>query len=96
MVLSEGLQEIMVKLPKNLLSEVDGFMKYENSDLSEFIYQATKNYLRAKKDEHVHQFRESMRVGYQEMARINLTIASESFQAEEEAEVTMKRAVIGV
>lgn len=95
-VLSEGLQEIMVKLPKNLLNEVDGLMKHENSDLSEFIYQATKNYLRTKKDEHIHQFRESMRVGYEEMAYINLTIASEAFQAEEEAEITLERAVIGV
>lgn len=96
MVLSEGLQEVSVKLPKNLLNEVDGLMKHENNgDLSEFIYKATKRYLQQKRDEHIQEIRESMRIGYQEMARINLTIASEAFQAEEEAENTLER-VIGV
>lgn len=96
MVLSESLQEISVKLPKNLLNEVDGLMKYENRDLSDFIYQATKNYLEYKKDEHTQKFHETMQKGYQEMARINLTIALEAFQAEEEAENTLERTVIGV
>lgn len=96
MVLSESLQEVLVRLPKNLLSEVDGLMKHENSDLSDFIYQATKNYLQHKKDEHIQQFRETMRKGYEEMARINLTIALEAFQAEVEADNTLERSVIGV
>lgn len=96
MVLSEGLQEILVKLPKNLINEVDGLVKYENRDLSDFICQATKNYLQHKKDEHFQQFHETMQKGYEEMARINLTIASEAFQAEEEAENTLERTVIGV
>ncbi|OZU89193.1 antitoxin [Virgibacillus indicus] len=94
--MSESLQEILVKLPKNLLNEVDGLMKYENSDLSDFICQATKNYLQHKKDEHIQQFHETMQRGYEEMGRINLTIASEAFQAEEEAENTLERSVIGV
>nr|WP_168927243.1 antitoxin [Virgibacillus necropolis] len=96
MVLSESLQEILVRLPKNLLNEVDGLMKYDNRDLSDFICQATKNYLEQKKYDHIQQFRESMQKGYEEMARINLTIASEAFQAEEEAENTLERSVIGV
>src|SRR5699024_2009486 len=95
-VLSESLQEISVKLPKNLLNEVDGLMKYENRDLSDFICQATKNYLESKKSEHIQQFHESMQQGYKEMARINLSIASEAFQAEEEADTTLERSVIGV
>ncbi|WP_430788636.1 CopG family ribbon-helix-helix protein [Virgibacillus flavescens] len=94
--MSESLQEILVRLPKNLLNEVDGLMKYDNRDLSDFICQATKNYLEQKKFDHVQQFRESMQKGYEEMARINLTIASEAFQAEEEAENTLERSVIGV
>lgn len=96
MVLSESLQEILVRLPKNLLNEVDGLMKYDNRDLSDFICQATKNYLEQKKYDHIQQFRESMQKGYEEMGRINLTIASEAFQAEEEAENTLERSVIGV
>jgi CopG family transcriptional regulator/antitoxin EndoAI len=92
-VVSESLQEIVVRLPKNLLNEVDGLMKHENTDLSDFIYQATKSYLREKKKRHI---RESMQRGYMEMARINLNIASEAFQAEEEAENTLERLVSGV
>ncbi|GFZ78084.1 antitoxin EndoAI [Compostibacillus humi] len=94
--MSESVQEVLVKLPTNLLNEVDGLMKHENSNLSDFICQATKKYLEQKKNEHIKQFQESMRRGYQEMGRINLTIASEAFQAEEEAEITFKRTVIGV
>ena len=94
--MSESLQEVLVKLPKNLLNEVEGLMKYENSDLSDFICQATKSYLQHKKDEHIQQFMETMQRGYEEMGRINLNIASEAFQAEEEAENTLERTVIGV
>ena len=43
--------EIMVKLPQHLLSELDGFVKQENVNRSEFIYQATKiTYVNGKKD----------------------------------------------
>ena len=94
--MSENLQEVMIKLPKNLLNEVDGLMKYENRDLNDFIYQATKSYLQHKKVEHMQEFHNLMRKGYEEMARINLKIASEAFQAEEEAEDTLERSVIGV
>ena len=94
--MSEGLQGILVKLPKNLLNEVDGIMKYENKDLSDFIYQATKNYLENRKEEHIQEVRETMQQGYKEMARINLSMALEAFQAEEEADNTLERNVIGV
>ncbi|QXE02232.1 antitoxin [Terribacillus sp. DMT04] len=91
MVVSEGLQEIVVKLPKKLLNEVDGLMQNNNDSLDHFFYQATKSYVQERKD-----IRETMQKGYMEMARINLNIASEAFQAEEEAEVTLERLVSGV
>lgn len=94
--MSESLQEVLVKLPKNLLNEVDGVMQYENRDLSDFIYQATKSYLQNKKEEHIQMVHETMQKGYEEMGRINLSIASEAFQAEEEADNTLLRSVIGV
>lgn len=96
MVLSNSLQEISVKLPKNLLNEVNGLMKHEDSDLNEFIYRATKNYIKHMQDEHVQQLYKTMQKGYEEMARINLSIASEAFLAEEEAEDILERTVIGV
>lgn len=71
-------------------------MKHEQRDLSDFIYQATKNYLQHKKEEHLQEFYKTMQEGYEEMARINLSIASEAFQAEEEADNTSERSVIGV
>nr|WP_237458503.1 antitoxin [Pontibacillus yanchengensis] len=68
-------------------------VQLENGDRSDFIYQATKMYLRERKKRHI---RETMRQGYMEMAKINLNIASEAFQAEEEAETTCERLVSGV
>ncbi|SFM29928.1 CopG family transcriptional regulator / antitoxin EndoAI [Gracilibacillus orientalis] len=93
MVLSEDLQEVAVRLPKNLLNEVDGLMESEDSNLSDFICRATKTYLSETKKRHI---QESMQRGYMEMAKINLNIASEAFQAEEEAENTLERLVSGV
>ena len=84
--------EILVKLPQHLLTELDGLAKQENVNRSEFIYQATKMYLRERKKR---QIRESMRRGYMEMAKINLRIASEAFLAEYEAEHTVERLVSG-
>jgi CopG family transcriptional regulator/antitoxin EndoAI len=84
--------EIKVELPQHLLTELDGYIKQDNVNRSEFIYQATKMYLRERKKR---QIREGMRRGYMEMAKINLTIASEAFQAEYEAEHTVERLVSG-
>ena len=89
---SSATREILIRLPQNFLSELDGYVSEENVNRSEFIYQATKAYLRERKKR---QIRESMRRGYMEMAKINLTIASEAFQAEYEAEHTVERLVSG-
>nr|WP_247739343.1 antitoxin endoai [Bacillus sp. 165] len=79
-------------MPKQLVTELDGLMKQENGNRNDFIYQATKMYLREKKKRHI---RESMRRGYMEMAKINLNIASEAFLAEYEADHTVERLVSG-
>lgn len=89
---SNATTEISVRLPQNLVSELDGLVKQENGNRSEFIYQATKLYLRERKKR---QIRESMRRGYMEMAKINLNIASEAFVAEYEADHTVERLVSG-
>ena len=94
MVLPEGLEEVLVRLPKNLFIEVNGMAKHENKDINELIYQATKNYVQYKKE--LRQLHESMQKGYEEMARINLNLCSEAFLAEEEAKNTLDRLVIGV
>jgi len=94
MVLPDGLEEVLIRLPKNLFLEVDGMAKHENKDVNDLIYQATKNYVQYKKE--IHQLHESMQKGYEEMARINLNLCSEAFLAEEEAKITLDRLVIGV
>lgn len=48
------------------------------------------------KEEKNRKIKESMRRGYLEMKSINLDIASEAFQAEEEADTTLERSVSGV
>lgn len=92
-VLSSSMEEVVVKLPKNLFKEVNGLLVEEDKDLSDLLIQAAKSYVQDKKEQHIH---ESMQRGYMEMAKINLTIASESFLVEEEAEITLERLVSGV
>ncbi|RXZ79821.1 ribbon-helix-helix protein, CopG family [Paenibacillaceae bacterium] len=86
-------KRIMISLPDNLLREVDGIVERENSNRSEFIRQAMKLYLIERKKR---QIRESMQRGYMEMALINLNMALEAFQAEEDADNTLGRLVSGV
>ncbi|GGA48702.1 hypothetical protein GCM10007416_22330 [Kroppenstedtia guangzhouensis] len=86
-------KRIMISLPQQLLQEVDGMVEKENSNRSEFVRQAMKLYLYERKKRLI---REMMQRGYMEMAKINLNIASESFEAEEEADGTTIRLVSGV
>lgn len=87
------MKEVVVKLPENLLDEVNRLLAEEERELNDFILQTTKSYVQGKKEQHI---RELMQRGYMEMAQINLSIASESFLAEEEAEITLERLVSGV
>jgi CopG family transcriptional regulator/antitoxin EndoAI len=86
-------KRIMISLPEYLLQEVDGIVQKEQSNRSEFIRQAMRLYLMERKKRHL---RESMQRGYMEMAKINLNMASEAFQAEAEADNTLDRLVSGV
>ncbi|QHT62921.1 ribbon-helix-helix protein, CopG family [Paenibacillus lycopersici] len=89
----QNTKRIMISLPDHLLEEVDGIVARENSNRSEFIRQAMKLYLIERKKR---QIRDSMQRGYLEMAKINLVMASEAFQAEEDAGDTLGRLVSGV
>ena len=86
-------KRIMISLPDQLLREVDGIVEKEKSNRSEFIRQAMKLYLTERKRRAL---RETMQRGYMEMAKINLSMCDEAFQAEEEAETTLGRLVSGV
>ncbi|MGM7636901.1 CopG family ribbon-helix-helix protein [Bacillus sp. Hm123] len=89
---SSATTEVFIRLPQQFVKELDSFADQENINRSEFIYRATKMYLRERKKR---QITESMRRGYMEMAKINLAIASEAMQAEYEAGNTVERLVSG-
>ncbi|WP_048600897.1 CopG family ribbon-helix-helix protein [Rubeoparvulum massiliense] len=91
--MAQETKRIVISIPQNLLSEVDGFVRQDRSNRSEFIRQAMRMYVKERKKR---QIRENMQQGYMEMAKINLHMASEAFTAEQEAEHTLGRLVSGV
>ena len=78
-----GVKRIMISLPESLLTEVDGLVSSENRNRSEFIREAMKLYIAERKR---YTIMEQMKRGYQEMAHINLSLAIEQFDAEEEVQ----------
>lgn len=78
-----GIKRIMISIPEQLLEEVDGFVSLENRNRSEFIREAMKLYLAEKKRRRM---RDQMKKGYQEMAQINLKLAAEHYEIENEVQ----------
>ncbi|WP_243832494.1 CopG family ribbon-helix-helix protein [Orenia marismortui] len=74
-----NLKKVMISLPNNLLKEIDGFIKEDNQDRSQFISDAMEVYV---KELRVNKFKDEMRQGYLEMSKLNLGIATESFMVE--------------
>ncbi len=91
--MSNTSKEIVVKLPLSLVNECDQLVEENQIDRNTMIHQAISSYIKEEKNRRI---KESMRRGYLEMKSINLDIASEAFQAEEEAETTLERLVSGV
>ncbi|NGZ76030.1 MULTISPECIES: CopG family ribbon-helix-helix protein [Saccharibacillus] len=89
----QSTKRVMISLPDHLLQEVDGIAALENSNRSELIRLAMRQYLVDRKKRYI---RESMQRGYMEMAHINLSMACEAFHAEEDADITLVRLVSGV
>ncbi|MGL4521754.1 MAG: antitoxin endoai [Bacilli bacterium] len=89
---SSAFQEITLKIPSQMVTELDCFLGENTEQRNEFILQATRHYLREKRVRHI---RESMRRGYMEMAKINLNLAVEAAHAEYEADFTVERLVSG-
>jgi len=76
------VKRIMISLPGSLLAEVDGIVAAERLNRSEFIREAMKLYITERKRR---MLREQMKIGYMEMAKINLSLAVEQYQLEAEA-----------
>ncbi|MBT9166810.1 MAG: Antitoxin EndoAI [Syntrophomonadaceae bacterium] len=75
-------KRIMISLPHNLLEEVDGIVADEKRTRSDFIRDAMRLYLAEREKQ---QIRERMQRGYLEMAKLNLRLANEAFEVENEA-----------
>lgn len=78
-----GIKRIMISIPEQLLEEVDGLVSLEKRNRSEFIREATKLYIAEKKRRRM---RDQMKQGYQEMAQINLKLATENYEIENEVQ----------
>lgn len=74
-------KRIIVKLPNLLLTEVDQFTTLEKRNRNDLVREALQYYLDTRKREVL---TEQMKKGYLEMALINLTLACEIFNLEEE------------
>jgi len=86
-------KRIVLYIPTQLLDQVDGMAQRESTNRNELIREAMRTYVTNRRRNDI---RQSMQQGYMEMARINLRIASESFDLEQEAGGTLERLVSGV
>lgn len=73
------LKKIIVSLPDSLLEEVDAFVTREKINRSELVREAMKLYMKEKKNM---ELQERMKLGYMEMAGINLQLAEMCFEAD--------------
>jgi CopG family transcriptional regulator/antitoxin EndoAI len=71
----------MISIPDSLLAEVDGIVAADRLNRSELIREAMKLYIADRKRRLL---REQMKMGYLEMAKINLALALEQYRLESE------------
>ncbi|HHV63686.1 MAG TPA: CopG family transcriptional regulator [Peptococcaceae bacterium] len=81
-------RRIVVCLPESIIEEVDDIVSMEKKDRSDFIKEAIYTVLMERRKAGI---REQMRQGYVEMAQINLSLARDLCQAEEEATLCYER-----
>lgn len=79
-----GVRRIMISLPENLLQEVDGLASMAKQNRSEFVREIVRVYISECKRRDL---REQMKMGYREMARINLALAIEGYELEDEVQM---------
>lgn len=85
-------KRIMISLPNTLLQEVDGIVNQKKVNRSYLIREAMCMYISEMKKR---QIREKLQEGYLEMSKINLLLANEAVQAENEAVKTIESMVSG-
>ncbi|MBT2571736.1 MULTISPECIES: transcriptional regulator [Planococcaceae] len=86
-------KEVVVKLPKQFISELTTHSDERVQESGDYIYVSTHRVTKNLYDSY--HIREAMIKGYVEMSQINLSIACECSHAEYEAEHTTVRLVSG-
>ncbi len=86
-------KRVMISVPNNLLKEVDGIVSSEKRNRSEFIREAMRLYIRERNKNEI---RQMMQKGYREMGKINLDLANEAIEVENEASKLAEEMVSGV
>lgn len=86
-------KEVVVKLPKKMISELTAHSEEQIQERGDYVYVSTQRVTKNIYDSH--HIREAMIKGYVEMSQINLSIACECSHAEYEAEHTTVRLVSG-
>ena len=86
------MREVIVKIPKRMLNEIEHTVVHREPERGGFVYISTKRY---ESDYEPDTIREAMIKGYVEMSQINLKIATECLHVEFEAQHTMERLVSG-
>ncbi len=74
------VKRIIISIPDNLLEEVDDMAQVEQINRSEFIREAMLLYIAERKKQIL---REQLKLGYLEMAKINLALALEDCYLDE-------------
>jgi CopG family transcriptional regulator/antitoxin EndoAI len=82
------IRRIVVSLPESIIEEIDDIASMEKKDRSDFIKEAIYSVLLERRKA---EMREQMRKGYMEMAQINLALAKDLCEAEEEATICYER-----
>ena len=77
---------ITIKLSNDLLERLELIVELEQLDRDELIIRALNRYIAERQDAFL---REILQRGYQELADLNLCMASECFGIEEEADVVL-------
>lgn len=72
-------RKILISIPDNLLEELDNMVSNEKTNRSMLIREAMNLYI---KEKHKIELRDKMRIGYEEMAEINLRLAEDCLGAD--------------
>lgn len=88
-----GVRRIMISLPQSLLEEVDGLLCRLGQSRNEFVCEAMTLYIQEAKKRYV---LEQMKRGYQEMAQLNLALAQEHCQWEDEVQGIYEYEYVGI